>query len=106
MTLEQTYTPEEAAKYLKVVTAHWLKRKAGAGAIPHTRLGRKVVFTEAHLQAILAMFASGKTATPISAQSKPATRKAKALSPAPAAHGQVRELVARPERSRSYRRSA
>ncbi len=105
MTLEQTYTPEEAANYLKVVTAHWLKRKAGAGAIPHTRLGRKVVFTEAHLQAILAMFASGSVVTATRPQSKP-TRKAQAPSPAPAAHGQVRELVARPERSRSYRRTA
>jgi excisionase family DNA binding protein len=47
------YTIAEAAEVLNV-PATWLRDKVTAGAVPHTRLGRHVRFTEAHLEEIVA----------------------------------------------------
>jgi Helix-turn-helix domain len=45
------YTPEEAAP-ITGKSDYWLKRKAGKGEIPHTRLGRTVMFSPADLSEI------------------------------------------------------
>jgi excisionase family DNA binding protein len=46
------YTPDEAAAMLRV-SVSWLKRKAGAGEIPSTQLGRRRLFSHADLEAIV-----------------------------------------------------
>jgi hypothetical protein len=46
------YSPEEAAEILPGKSAYWLKRNAGKGTIPCTRLGRTVMFTPADLSEI------------------------------------------------------
>lgn len=46
------YSPEEAAAILPGKTAHWLKKKAREGKIPHARIGRTVMFTPADLTEI------------------------------------------------------
>ena len=46
------YTIMEAAEALNVPRT-WLRDKVTAGAVPHTRLGRHVRFTEAHLAQIV-----------------------------------------------------
>lgn len=52
------YTPEEAADRIgNVVSAAWLKRKAGRREIPCSRLG-KIGFTQKHLDDIVAKFDS------------------------------------------------
>lgn len=50
------YTAEQASQRLGVdddgkplVSAYWLKRKAGKGLIPHTRLGKSAVWSEQDL---------------------------------------------------------
>jgi hypothetical protein len=45
------FTPEEAAQILRK-SAYWLKRNAGQGTIPHTRIGRTISFTAADLAEI------------------------------------------------------
>jgi excisionase family DNA binding protein len=47
------YTISEAAEMLHVPFS-WLRDKVTAGQVPHTRLGRHVRFTEAHLTEIVA----------------------------------------------------
>lgn len=47
------YDIEQAAAWLKV-TPTWLASQARRGLVPHSRLGRRRVFTEADLQRILA----------------------------------------------------
>ncbi len=47
------YTIDEAAEALNVPRS-WLRDKVTADAVPHTRLGRHVRFTEAHLAQIVA----------------------------------------------------
>lgn len=52
------YTPEEAAERIgRVVSAAWLKRKAGRREIPCSRMG-KLGFTQKHLDEIVAKFDS------------------------------------------------
>ena len=52
------YTPEEAAARIgNVVSAAWLKRKAGRREIPCSRMG-KIGFTQKHLDEIVARFDS------------------------------------------------
>lgn len=52
------YTPEEAATRIgNVVSAAWLKRKAGRREIPCSRMG-KIGFTQKHLDEIVARFDS------------------------------------------------
>jgi len=46
------YTITEAAERLNVPRT-WLRDKVTARAVPHTRLGRHVRFTDAHLEAII-----------------------------------------------------
>ena len=43
------YTPEEAAKVVRVKTAYWLLSNARAGRIPHTRIGKTICFTRQNL---------------------------------------------------------
>lgn len=47
------YTIDEAASVLNVPRT-WVRDKVTAGAVPHTRLGRHVRFTDAHLAQIVA----------------------------------------------------
>lgn len=52
------YTPEEAAERIgRVVSAAWLKRKAGRREIPCSRVG-KLGFTQKNLDDIVARFDS------------------------------------------------
>lgn len=48
------YSIEEAAQILNVPRS-WLRDKVTARAVPHTRLGRHVRLTDAHLAAIIAI---------------------------------------------------
>lgn len=50
--LERTYTFQQAAEHLKVVSVYWLKQQVRAGNIECTQLGRKRVFTESQLAKI------------------------------------------------------
>ncbi|HEX3827274.1 MAG TPA: helix-turn-helix domain-containing protein [Sporichthyaceae bacterium] len=54
------YSISEAAQILNVPRT-WLRDKVTARAVPHTRLGRHVRFTDAHLAAIIER---GEQATP------------------------------------------
>lgn len=52
-----TLSPAEAAALIASdgsVTARWLSDKAAAGLIPHSRIGRRVRFTRADVEAIIA----------------------------------------------------
>ncbi|MEV0117681.1 helix-turn-helix domain-containing protein [Streptomyces sp. NPDC050844] len=46
------YTPEQAARLLQV-PASWLRKKAAAHAIAHTRIGRHLRFSTADLHALM-----------------------------------------------------
>jgi len=52
-TTPQVFTIVEAAQLLRVPEG-WLRKKVSAGLVPHTRLGKHVRFTGAHLEQILA----------------------------------------------------
>jgi excisionase family DNA binding protein len=54
------YTPAEAAHRLRVRES-WLRKKAAAGDVPRTLLGKHLRFSEADLAAIIA--ASARSAT-------------------------------------------
>jgi excisionase family DNA binding protein len=49
----RVYTIVEAAQLLRVPEG-WLRKKVTAGLVPHTRLGKHVRFTDAHLCRIVA----------------------------------------------------
>ena len=49
----RVYTIAEAARLLRVPEG-WLRKKVTAGLVPHTRLGKHVRFTDAHLCRIVA----------------------------------------------------
>ena len=51
--MTRLYSIDEAAEVLNVPRT-WLRDKVTAGAVPHTRLGRHVRFTDAHLAQIVA----------------------------------------------------
>lgn len=51
--MTRLYTIADAADLLNVPFS-WLRDKVTAGEVPHTRLGRHVRFTEAHLAQIVA----------------------------------------------------
>lgn len=51
-TTPEVYTIVEAARLLRVPEG-WLRKKVTAGRVPHTRLGKHVRFTAAHLTQIL-----------------------------------------------------
>lgn len=51
-TTPEVYTIVEAARLLRVPEG-WLRKKVTAGLVPHTRLGKHVRFTAAHLTQIL-----------------------------------------------------
>jgi excisionase family DNA binding protein len=51
-TLGRLYSITEAAEILNVPRT-WLRDKVTARAVPHTRLGRHVRFSDAHLAAII-----------------------------------------------------
>ena len=66
----QVYTLPEAAEYLRVSTK-WLRSRCQEGA-PHIRMAEKYLFTERHLEKLLASY----EATPkLSAPSMPRSRK-------------------------------
>lgn len=77
------YTPAEAARRLRVRES-WLRKKAAAGEIPRSLLGKHLHFSEADLAAIVA------------ASARPATgrRRRKA-----APRGGGRDLPSQPQRS-------
>ncbi len=54
------YTPAEAARLLQVRES-WLRKKAAAGAIPRTMLGKHLRFSPANLTAIVAAFTQPAT---------------------------------------------
>jgi hypothetical protein len=60
------YTPEEAAVFIGK-TAWWLEDQVRACTIPHTRIGRTVMFSAEHIRAITAQ-----------GEVDPATRRPKA----------------------------
>jgi excisionase family DNA binding protein len=53
LSMTPLYTISEAAEVLHVPFS-WLRDKVTAGQVPHTRLGRHVRFTQAHLGEIVA----------------------------------------------------
>jgi hypothetical protein len=71
MTTPLTYTPRQAAERIgAAVTEDWLKKRAAADAIPHTRSGKgrgrsgRIAFTEAHLAEILQLIEHRPEGTP------------------------------------------
>lgn len=51
--MDPLYTLGEAAERLRV-SPSWLKKRVSARAIPHTRIGRHIRFTDDHLAQIAA----------------------------------------------------
>lgn len=70
------YSPEEAAAILPGKTAYWLKRNAGKEAIPHTRLGRTIMFSPADLSEIARTGARKPSAAPAAVTPITGRRKA------------------------------
>lgn len=71
MTTPLTYNPREAAARIgAAVTEDWLKKRAAADEIPHTRSGKgrgragRIAFTEAHLAEILQLLEHRPAAMP------------------------------------------
>jgi excisionase family DNA binding protein len=58
------YTIPEAAELLHVPEG-WLRKKVSAGAVPHTRLGKHVRFTDEHLLRIVEQGESEPVSIPI-----------------------------------------
>ncbi|WP_329433197.1 helix-turn-helix domain-containing protein [Streptomyces sp. NBC_01280] len=54
------FTAEQAAQVLQVPPS-WLRKKAAAGAIPHTRIGRHLRFSDRDLQRLVAAGQRGPT---------------------------------------------
>ena len=90
------YSPEEVEelRLLPEVTANWLKRKAGLGLVPCTRLGRTIMFSAGDITEIACSgaqkprdAAAAATVTPIAASRRKAP-------------GGERKLRARPPRKR------
>jgi hypothetical protein len=108
--LERVLTVAQTVEWFggeEVVTQYWIKktaRKLGIG----TRLGRKLVFTESQVQALLdAQALEAQQPKPASAPRMKQPRAAKPKpAPIPAANSAVTPLRARPERARSYGRPA
>lgn len=107
--LERVYTVPQTVELLggkEVVTEYWLKKTARRLGIG-TRLGRKLVFTESQVQALLDAHAleaqQPKTARAPQVKQPRSPRPKQTPVPAPSA---VTTLRARPERARSYGRSA
>lgn len=111
MTLEKTYTLQEACAYLGGVSEYWLKRTAKRLRIG-TRMAKKLVFTEAHLKQLLAAHdleaqqpRARRTTPQAASRTTPRAAKPKPK-PLPAADSAATALRARPERARSYGTSA
>ena len=62
-TKEKIFTIQEAAKILRR-KPNWLYLKTKDKSIPHRRFGKYIVFTEADIQAIIAMSLRGPTDSP------------------------------------------
>jgi hypothetical protein len=105
--LERTYTYEQAAEHLQIVSVWWLKQQVRAGNIESTPLGRKRVFTESQLAKIAAEGVDLPTAPPRKKrQAKESAAKSKAQTPRPAppsASAAAEELVFDRTRSRNFR---
>lgn len=68
-----TYDAEKAGELIGQ-TANWMKEKARAGLIPHTRIGQKIRFTPQHLAEIIR--AGEPKRRPVLVPRVPARRKA------------------------------
>lgn len=91
-----TYTPEEAGPKVGH-TAYWMRRKAQKKLIPHRKVGRQLLFTDADLDEILRMsLVQPAPVTPATSPARKPRRKAGAQ-PAPE---RVPTLVAKPPRRR------
>lgn len=75
--MTRLYSITEAAELLNVPRT-WLRDKVTAREVPHTRLGRHVRFTEAHLADIVAagQRRTGPVVRPIPSQTGRARRRA------------------------------
>jgi excisionase family DNA binding protein len=71
--MDRLYTIDEAAEALNVPRT-WLRDKVSARAVPHTRLGRHVRFTEAHLTEIVLVGEQGPTRAAMDATLRPTGR--------------------------------
>ncbi len=71
--MRRLYTIVEAAEALNVPRT-WLRDKVTAGAVPHTRLGRHVRFTEEHLAQIVAVGERSGTQVPAPRRASPTGR--------------------------------
>lgn len=92
----ETYPPEEAGPKVGK-TAYWMRRKAQKKLIPHRKIGRKLLFTDADLDEILRMFLVRPA--PVATATSPA-RKPRRKAGARAVPDQVPTLVAKPPRRR------
>lgn len=77
--IAQLYSVTEAAEVLDVPVS-WLRSMVAARAVPHTRLGRHVRFTEAHLAEIIA--AGERAAAPTAAPAVSPTGRLRRRHPA------------------------
>lgn len=102
--LERTYTFEQVAEHLKVVSVYWLKQQVRAGNIECTQLGRKRVFTESQLAKIAAQGVELPGQGPRKKRAtKQATAKPRPARTVPPAADAAVELVFDRSRSRNYR---
>lgn len=83
------YTADEAAAFLKIVTASWLKRHAADGDIPSVKIGRNRGWTAAQLGDIVLRHLQ-----------KPGTARPSRTPAARSTGAQVTPLHARPPRRR------
>jgi hypothetical protein len=91
-----TYTPEEAGPKVGH-TGSWMRRKAQKKLIPHRKVGRKTMFTDADIDEILRMFLVRPA--PRAPATSPA-RKSRRKGAAQEVPEQVVTLVAKPPRRR------
>jgi excisionase family DNA binding protein len=71
------YSIPEAAEVLNVPVT-WLRDKVTAGRVPHTRLGRHVRFTDAHLAQIVAAGERPAEAEPVAVLASTGRRRRRA----------------------------
>jgi excisionase family DNA binding protein len=63
------YTVKEAAEKLRVCT-ETIKRKIRAGGVPHRRVGRKIILSEADVAGLLDVFTISKDFNPWARKNK------------------------------------
>lgn len=107
MAVENIHTVEDVVSHFKgIVTEYWVKKTARRLGIG-TRAGRKLAFTDRQLQRFIDAHAleeaKPKAAARAQRTQQPLAAKPK---PLPSVNSGVIELRARPERARSYGRTA